>query len=228
MNGGFWSIFQRNMTSGVHRTDGESRSRDVREAIYFLLEHNLWWEGGQALNVGIGDCEEAIILAKAGLQVYGVTNSVDEVAHALSIGVKAFCMDAHQLAFKSNSFDYVYLHDTLEHFIAPIMVFTQFRRVLRMGGILAFHYPTIEDSHNWTHWFIESPRLIFDWLLKFGFRLLHFRYEPGASSEYLYIAQKVEIAEDEYELGGNVIYDMLAEMEKLRQEAVTFVYATGE
>ncbi len=230
MNNRFWEIFNRNMKEGVHRTDGESRSRDVREVLYWLLEHKLFWEGGQILNVGIGDSEEAVLLAQAGLQVTGISNSRDEVSHAWNLGIKAQCMDAHQMTFEQASFDYVYLHDTLEHFIAPIMVFAHCRRVLRLGGILAFHYPTIEDSHNWTHWFIESPRLIFDWILKFGFQLLCHKYEPGASSEYLYIAQKIQIAESEYQLGGNVIYDMLREMERLRSEGdeITLIYKTEE
>ena len=229
MNDRWWNIFQRNMKEGIHRTDGDSRSRDVREVLYWLLEHNLFWEGGYILNVGIGDSEEAILLAEAGLQVVGLSNSPDEVAHAWNHGIKAHQMDAHQMTFEPCSFDYVYMHDTVEHFIAPIMVFAQFRRVLKMGGILAFHYPTIEDSHNWTHWFLESPRLIFDWLLKFGFQLLCHKYEPGASSEYLYIAKKVEISESEYELGGNVIYDMLREMEQLRgDDGITFLYKSQE
>jgi len=224
MDDKFWDIFNRNMKEGIHHTNGKTRSRDVREVIYWLRERDLWWKDGRLLNIGIGDGEEAFIFVEEGLEVTGISNSLEEVKniHAtrdhMGLYVTAFRMDAHQMSFQDESFDYVYLHDTMEHFIAPIMVFAQLRRVLRMGGILAFHYPTISDSHNWTHWFIESPRLIFDWLLKFGFRLLCFKYEPMASSEQLYIAQKVEITEDEYQRGGNIIGDILREMKQLKED----------
>ena len=212
MNDAFWAIFNRNMRVGVHHTHGDTRSKDVNAFIYWLKVNNKWVKRGTILNVGIGDGEEALIFKRAKLHVIGISNSQDEADCARAQGVDAYKMDAHQLTFPDESFDYVYLHDTMEHFIAPVMVFTQFRRVLVDGGILGFHYPTIEQSHDWTHWFIESPRLLFDWLLKFGFKLLHFAYTPQASSEYLYIAEKCAIAQDENERGGNVIYDMLREL----------------
>lgn len=220
----FWDIFNRNMISGVHKTEGESRPRDVRAFIYWLKEHNLWWDGSDLLNVGIGDCQEAVLLAQAGLDVTGISNSLDEVTNAhevrdeLRLTITAYKLDAHQMAFPNDAFHYVYMHDTMEHFIAPIMVFTQCRRVLKMGGILAFHYPTATDALNWTHWFMESPDFIFTWLMKFGFRLQYFTYEPGASSEFFYIAQKVPISEELLEKGGNVVIDMLRELTQLLEE----------
>lgn len=215
MDDKFWAIFNRNMTSGVHRTAGESRPRDIQAFVYWLQEHHFWWVGANLLNVGIGDCQEAQMFEEYGLVVEGITNSEDEERHADKLGIDACVMDAHQMIFPSNSFHYIYMHDTMEHFIAPIMVFTQCRRVLRMGGILAFHYPTATDALNWTHWFIESPDLIFTWLMKFGFRLLHFAYEPGASSEFFFIAQKVPISKELLEKGANTIDDMVRELTQL-------------
>jgi len=193
---------------------GATRSRDVREFIGWL-ESRGKWRGGKALNIGIGDCQEALILRMMDGVVTGITNSQDEADNARQLGIQAYCMDAHQMKFENESFDIIYMHDTMEHFISPIMVFTQFRRVLKPGGILGFHYPTMSQSHDWTHWFIESPRLMFDWLLKFGFKLLHFAFNPDESSEFLYIAEKVVISQDEYDRGANVVHDMLRELDDL-------------
>ncbi len=219
MNDKMWDIFNRNMKGVVHRTCGESRSRDVREFVYWLRERDLFWDRGKLLNIGIGDCEEAVLLAREGLEVTGITNSVEEAENASNLRIKAYPVDVHQLheQFRSNFFDYIYMHDTMEHFISPMMVFTQLRRVLRMGGILAFHYPCVSDIINWTHWFITAPDLMFCWLMKFGFCLKLFRYEPVTSSEFLYIAQKVEVSEELYNKGANVILDMIRELEQMME-----------
>lgn len=220
MDDRYWDIFNRNMTSGVHRTSGESRKREVWDFIGFLQRHEGWIEPPRTvLNVGVGDCEEMMIFKEAGCRVFGITNSHDEVQHAKELGfAHVCCMDMHQLNFEPETFDIVYLHDTIEHAIAPIMVFAQFRRVLRMGGILGFHVPWIGDTHNWTHWFMDSPRGLFDWMMKFGFRLLHYHFEPDSPDAFLYIGKKAEIPDDEIERGANVVRNMLDEMEALREK----------
>ena len=213
-----WDIFNRNMKVGVHRTTGITQERDVRTVMFWLKWHEYEVRNRTILNIGLGDSTEARIFKKAKMDVYGISNSEEEAEEARRYKVKAWKMDAHQLSFDNDMFDYIYMRDTMEHFIAPIVVFTQFRRVIRMGGLLMFHYPFIDETHDWTHWFVESPRIIYDWLIKFGFRLLLFRYEPFSSSDYLYIAQKVEIPVEELERGANVTDDMVNELTKFREK----------
>ena len=215
MNDDFWDIFNRNMRSGVHHTTGDTRRRDVAHLIYWLYTHDKWVKRGHVLNVGIGDSQEAKCFKEHEWLVSGITNSQDEVDYAKQFGILAETMDMHQLTFDDNHFDLVYGHDTIEHSISPVMMFTQFRRVLKPGGILAFHYPTKDDAYNWTHWFMEDPKGIVVWLYKFGFRLLYWGYTPGDTCDHLYIAEKSDFTSKELERGANVIDDMLAGLKQL-------------
>ncbi|MCG8672384.1 MAG: class I SAM-dependent methyltransferase [Pseudomonadales bacterium] len=56
--------------------------------------------------------------------------------------------DAHQLPLESNSFDYVFLFDVLEHLENPRQVIAEIFRVLKPNGCLLLEIPYIYPIHD--------------------------------------------------------------------------------
>tara|TARA_Y100000310_G_scaffold291828_1_gene320071 strand:- start:7032 stop:8771 length:1740 start_codon:yes stop_codon:yes gene_type:complete len=211
INDTYWNVFNRNMNSGIHHTDTHTRIGYVQHVCEWLTTNG--YKDGTLLNVGVGDSAEAIEFTSYGLDVVGITNSADEVVYANERDVIAYKMDMHQLTFEDESFDYIYIHDTLEHSICPVMAFTHFRRVLKPNGLLIVHYPPFNEIMNWTHWFLVKPETMKNWFIKFGFaEMLYEDYGEENTSQYLFIEQKVDIAKDLLDKGANVIHDMLLEI----------------
>ena len=196
MNGAYWSVFNRNMRVGVHHRGCDEtqagRGQEVRYFLDCLNQCNYLVPGARILNVGIGNSLEMQLFRDAGLDPYGITNSQEEVDHALEMGFDNVSkMDMHWLLFPSMYFHFIYLHDTLEHAISPIMVFTQFYRVLKPGGLLGIHYPWLGQINDYTHFFHATPFEMGWWLKKFNFRLQHYYHERHRTCDYFYLATKL-------------------------------------
>jgi len=68
----------------------------------------------------------------------GMLDALSQTAGRLGIEVETACTDAERLPFPDNSFDLVFGHAILHHIPDLDAAFSEFRRVLRPGGRIAF------------------------------------------------------------------------------------------
>jgi ubiquinone/menaquinone biosynthesis C-methylase UbiE len=100
----------------------------------------------RALEIGAGTGYFSLNLAKAGLIgeltctdiSQGMLDELAATAGRLGIGVETVCSDAERLPFPDDSFDLVFGHAILHHIPDLDTAFSEFRRVLRPGGRVAF------------------------------------------------------------------------------------------
>lgn len=74
-----------------------------------------------------------------------------------------FLADATRLPFKSNSFDYVFCNQVLEHIKQKRAVLEEIRRVLRSGGEALFTFPnrlSLQAPHSPPGWYSLLPHPI--------------------------------------------------------------------
>jgi ubiquinone/menaquinone biosynthesis C-methylase UbiE len=107
----------------------------------------------RALEIGAGTGYFSLNLARAGLIgeltctdiSQGMLDELSATAGRLGVGVEAVCADAERLPFPDHSFDLVFGHAILHHIPDIDAAFSEFRRVLRPGGRIAF---CGEPSHH--------------------------------------------------------------------------------
>jgi ubiquinone/menaquinone biosynthesis C-methylase UbiE len=101
---------------------------------------------GRALEIGAGTGYFTLNLLRAGIVESAVATDIsqgmlDELAASaarLGLDVETTCCEAERLPFPDDSFDLVFGHAVLHHLPDLDAAFTEFRRVLRPGGRLAF------------------------------------------------------------------------------------------
>jgi ubiquinone/menaquinone biosynthesis C-methylase UbiE len=107
----------------------------------------------RALEIGAGTGYFSLNLARAGLVgelvctdiSQGMLDELSASAGRLGIDVQTACTDAERLPFPDDSFDLVFGHAILHHIPDLDTAFSEFRRVLRPGGRVAF---CGEPSHH--------------------------------------------------------------------------------
>jgi ubiquinone/menaquinone biosynthesis C-methylase UbiE len=100
----------------------------------------------EALEIGAGTGYFALNLLQLGLVGRvtatdispGMLATLSGSARRLGLEVKTVRTDAEQLPFRDASFDLVFGHAVLHHIPDPVRAFSEFRRVLRPGGMVAF------------------------------------------------------------------------------------------
>jgi SAM-dependent methyltransferase len=101
---------------------------------------------GDALEIGAGTGYFTLNLAQLGLIERptasdisaGMLDTLRSTAGALGIEVETVVTDAERLPFEDASFDLVFGHAVLHHIPALETAFSEFHRVLRPGGVVAF------------------------------------------------------------------------------------------
>jgi len=101
---------------------------------------------GRGLEIGAGTGYFTLNLLQAGVIERGVATDISpgmlatlsDSAERLGLDVKAVRCEATELPFSDESFDLVYGHAVLHHLPDLEVAFTEFRRVLRPGGRIAF------------------------------------------------------------------------------------------
>jgi ubiquinone/menaquinone biosynthesis C-methylase UbiE len=100
----------------------------------------------RALEIGSGTGYFSLNLARAGLIgeltctdiSQGMLDELAATAGRLGVAVDTVCTDAERLPFPDDSFDLVFGHAILHHIPDLDQAFSEFRRVLRPGGRIAF------------------------------------------------------------------------------------------
>src|SRR3954451_9325422 len=101
---------------------------------------------GRGLEIGAGTGYFTLNLLQAGVIQRGVATDISpgmlttlsDSAERLGLDVKTVRCEATELPFADGSFDLVYGHAVLHHLPDLEVAFTEFRRVLRPGGRIAF------------------------------------------------------------------------------------------
>ncbi|MEA2387748.1 MAG: hypothetical protein QOG41_521 [Thermoleophilaceae bacterium] len=101
---------------------------------------------GRSLEIGAGTGYFTLNLLRAGVVdsavatdiSQGMLDELDATASRLGVEVGTACCEAERLPFPDDSFDLVFGHAILHHLPDLGAAFTEFRRVLRPGGRLAF------------------------------------------------------------------------------------------
>jgi len=104
-------------------------------------------KGKKVLEVGAGSGMDSIRLAMRGADAY-VLDYSDEALHITGILAKNFNTypqrvkaDAKALPFANESFDMVFHVGLLEHFVAPVELLREQRRILKPNGYLLVDVP---------------------------------------------------------------------------------------
>lgn len=110
------------------------------------------------LDVGMGYGDHCAWFASKGLEVTGVSVHVPDSlrAHADEHGYSIAQMDMHFLDYEDESFDLVWSHHSLEHSFSQLFALSEWKRVLRPGGLLSVtvppHKSQIVSGHFCTGW----------------------------------------------------------------------------
>lgn len=120
--------------------------------------------GLDLLDVGCGPGTITIDLATrvAPGRVLGVDASADVIEQAKAAGderVEFTVADAYRLDLPDESFDVVHAHQVLQHLTDPLTALTEWRRVLRTGGLLA-----VRDSDYAGFFWAPADRRLDRWL----------------------------------------------------------------
>ena len=127
-----------------------------QEALSFafqrLKEHFGSLKNKKVLEIGPGKGYNLLQFAKLGANMIAIDISKNSLKlskklldrHKLSGKSKFIQMDAHNLQFKKNEFDIIFLQTTLMH-LDPLKVAKQCKRVLKKNGIFLFIEPS---AHN--------------------------------------------------------------------------------
>ncbi len=108
-----------------------------------LKKHELLNSTTKVLDVGCGAGFLSNDLARNGLKVTGIDQSVESLAVAKKYdetnSVEYIISDAYHLPFADHTFDVLTAMDFLEHVEDPELVIKEFSRVLKPNGVFIFH-----------------------------------------------------------------------------------------
>ncbi len=125
---------------------GEVGQAQVRAKLIKALGHEPAGQFADALEIGSGTGYFSLNLLQLGLIERatatdispGMLETLTESATALGLEVETVCTEAERLPFADQSFDLVFGHAILHHIPDLGRAFSEFHRVLRPGGTVAF------------------------------------------------------------------------------------------
>jgi len=104
------------------------------------------------LELGCWDGMVSCALHRKGYKVIGIDNQIEGFdERAISEGVNLIQMDAAQLLFKDEDFDFVFSYDAFEHFNEPEMVLEEMLRVTKTGGYMYLSFGPLYMSPMGLH-----------------------------------------------------------------------------
>lgn len=132
-NGDHWDIFWQN---------NQETMWAINEPQMRLL-NKVGVQGKTLLEVGFGSGTTSHHLSGLGAVVIGVDTSFDASVRVKmnSMSFIPVCADGHGLPFRDATFDIVFSQGVLEHFLSPLAMLAEQRRVLKTGGHLIADVP---------------------------------------------------------------------------------------
>lgn len=125
---------------------GDTGQEQVRLKLVKALGGLKWRSFGDGLEIGSGTGYFSLNLLQLGVVERltatdispGMLKRLSNTAAALGLEVDTVATEAEQLPFEDESFDLVFGHAVLHHIPNLERAFSEFRRVLRPGGVIAF------------------------------------------------------------------------------------------
>jgi len=131
-------------------------TRTANINIINLFAAELPLDGKIILDFGCGTGNFAYVISKlTAAKIYGVEPSGGMREKALEKGIDARCGDHSMIPFEDGFFDFIYMTDVIHHVPDMRLMFSQFRRVLKRGGlvcILTESYRQLE-TRFWVRYF---------------------------------------------------------------------------
>lgn len=119
---------------------------------------------GRLLDVGCGSGLQLREIAKSTkLSVEGLDIDGDSIEYARALGLTVHHGSLTDVSFEEDRFDVVTLYSVLEHFLNPLQVLREIRRILKPGGWVVIKVPCLESwqsrffGKRWTV-VTEAPR----------------------------------------------------------------------
>ena len=114
------------------------------------------------LDVGCGQGVALRPLQERGHKPVGITLNETDAKVCRTLGFDVRVMDQSFLDFDDASFDLVWARHVIEHSFMPYYTLTEFRRVLRPGGLLYLEVPspdTLGHEHNPNHYSVMGKSM---------------------------------------------------------------------
>jgi ubiquinone/menaquinone biosynthesis C-methylase UbiE len=175
------------------------RWRTAANSAAYLIPHLR--PGLDLLDVGCGPATLTADLAR--LVAPGRVTAVDSAPDAVALaerelagqaltGVEARVADAYQLPFPDATYDVVHAHQVLQHLGDPVAALTEWRRVVRPGGVVAAR----DSDYAGMTWWPQLPGLD-DWMALYQQLTRHNGGEPEAGRRLLSWARAAGFSEVE-------------------------------
>jgi len=118
----------------------------TRLMIHQLHKDGLIQAGAKVLDIGCGQGLALEIFRSLGMQAVGVTLGRIDLDVCRSKGFEAESMDQNFLDFSPASFDLLWCRHVLEHSVAPFFTLSEYRRLVKPGGLVYVEVPAPDTS----------------------------------------------------------------------------------
>jgi ubiquinone/menaquinone biosynthesis C-methylase UbiE len=100
------------------------------------------------LNLGAGEGRETFVLKQLGYDPVGNVRGAINLEYAKKNfpGIEFLDFDMHDIPFRSNAFDAIYMDQVFEHCYAPFFVLLEMYCVLKVGGMLYIKVPKFMEK----------------------------------------------------------------------------------
>lgn len=146
----------------------------TQQALSYLFNNFSLPPTARILDVGCGQGVALLPFQKRGYSPTGITLNVTDAAVCQDLGFDVRVMDQSFLEFDDGSFDLVWARHVIEHSFMPLYTLTEFRRVLRSGGILYMEVPapdTLLHEQNPNHYSVLGKAMWSSLLERTGFAI---------------------------------------------------------
>ncbi len=170
----FLSFLDRIATETYPEVPSKCHIDITRDALNHLFNNFALPPHAQILDIGCGQGVALKPFHERGHKPIGVTLNATDASICKELGFDVRVMDQSFLEFDDGSFDLVWARHVIEHSFMPLYTLTEFRRVLRPGGILYMEVPapdTLLHERNPNHYSILGKVMWSSLLERTGFSI---------------------------------------------------------
>jgi len=152
----------------------EGHTEITLKALNYLFNNFALPPHAQILDIGCGQGVALKPFQERGYKPTGITLNATDAAICNELGFDVRVMDQSFLDFEDDSFDLVWARHVIEHSFMPLYTLTEFKRVLRPGGILYLEVPapdTLLHEQNPNHYSVLGKIMWSSLLERTGFSI---------------------------------------------------------